>query len=88
MISLLVSNILRELQQKARSSIFLIVEGIVNLHCSKYQLVELGWKALYPISEITCSVPSHSNFPPLKLKLPVTTKLLDTPVIFVYLGSK
>ena len=88
MISLLERNVLRELPQKAWSPIFLIVEGIVNLHSLKCQSVKLGWKASYAISEITCSVPSHSIFPPLKLKLPVTTKLLDTPVIFVCLGSK
>ena len=65
-----------------------MLAGIVKLHSLKYHPVELGRKASYAISEITCSVPSHSNFPPLKLKLPVTTKLLDTPVIFVCLGSK
>ena len=88
MISLLERNVLRELSQKARSLIFLIVEGIVKLHSLKYHPVELGRKASYPISEITYSVPLYVNLPPLKLKLPVATNLLDTPVIFVCLGSK
>ena len=65
-----------------------MLAGIVKLHSLKCHSVGLEWKAPYAISEIACSVPSHSNFPPLKLKLPVTTKLLDAPVIFVCLGSK
>ena len=65
-----------------------MLAGIVKLHSLKCHSVGLGWKASYAISEITYSVPSYVNLPPLKLKLPVTTKLLDTPVIFVCLGSK
>ena len=65
-----------------------MLAGIVKLHPLKYQLNGPAWKASCVISEITCSVPSYSNFPPLKLKLPVATNLLDTPVIFVCLGSK
>ena len=65
-----------------------MLAGIVKLHSLKYHSVELGWKASYAISEITYSVPSYVNFPPLKLKLPVAIKLLDTSVIFVCLGSK
>ena len=87
-ISLLERNVLRELPQKAPSLIFLMLAGIVKLHSLKYHPVELGRKASYAISEITYSVPSYSNFPPLKLKLPVATNLLDTPLIFVCLGSR
>ena len=65
-----------------------MLAGIVKLHSLKYHESGLGWKALCAISEITYSVPSYVNLPPLKLKLPVATNLLDTPVIFVCLGSK
>ena len=65
-----------------------MLAGIVKLHSLKYHPFELGWKASYPISEITYSVPSYVNLPPLKLKLPVATNKQDAPVIFVCLGSK
>ena len=62
-----------------------MLAGIVKLHSLKYHPIELSWKASCAISQITYSVPSYVNFPPLKLKLPVATNLLDTPVIFVCL---
>ena len=65
-----------------------MLAGIVKLHSLKYHPVELGQKASCAISEITYSVPLYVNLPPLKLKLPVVTNPLDTPVIFVCLGSK
>ena len=81
-------NVLRELSEKARSPIFLMLAGIVKLHSLKYQLIGAGQKTSCAISEITYSVPSYVNLPPLKLKLPVATNLLDTPVISISLGSK
>ena len=56
MISLLERNVLRELSQKARSPIFLMLAGIVKLHSLKYQVVS-EQKESCPISTIVYSTP-------------------------------
>ena len=64
-----------------------MLAGIVKLHSLNHHPTEPQQKALFAISEITYSVPSYVNLPPLKLKLPVAANSLDLPVIFVCLGS-
>ena len=54
----------------------------------KYQWVEPARKTSLAICSIEYSTLLYVNSPLLKLKSPLATNLLDTPVIFVSLGSK